>query len=85
MRERLIDEEITPIAERIFGPRVLLCPPALFEYCRDRYPRREIHVIIFIADNEFNYFNRKTGRLRIVKRKTEVWALAEFPNSRRLR
>lgn len=58
---------------RHFPNRILTCAYDIFEYCREKYPTREVHPDRHCPANEFNYFNLKSGEVRIVRRKIEIW------------
>lgn len=57
---------------------VIICPPALEEYCSSMYKKRKI-IVDYYPDNNTFYVYGKRG-MYMVKNKTEIWVLGDrFP------
>lgn len=64
---------------------LLLCSYKLYEYCKDRYPKREVVADMHVDYDDFYYWTR-TGTLRMVRNKNEVWTLGDdWPTIVRIR
>lgn len=53
--------------------RTLICAYNMFDYCKDKYPLREVQPDKHCPNNEFCYFNRKSRNVRVVRNKKEIW------------
>lgn len=64
---------------------LILCSFKLYEYCRDKYPKRKVMQDPHPERDEFYYWTRM-GVLRLIRNKNEVWALgSEWPQIVRIR
>lgn len=57
----------------------------MFDYCASRYKKRHTHASSYIKHDDFYYWSR-TGNLRIVRNKNEIWVHGnEWPETVRRR
>lgn len=50
----------------------LICSFKLFEYCKGRYPKRQVFADPHVDYEEFYYWSR-TGKFRIVINRKQIW------------
>lgn len=56
------------------GYPLIICSYKLFEYCKNRYPKRKVIADMHVDHDDFYYWNRQDV-LKIVSNKNEIWVL----------